>query len=274
MNYALKNIKDIRTIMASIRRNGGSVLTNYYNQCNHLDIRFKTWTSSRAIVFEWIDLGIKRIYFYATDEKELTELLSLVDVGSVIDFITKDKNDLRQVFQKANYRLHLEYGRFCVKPRTKQAQELYDLVHDEDVFNQVTKNDLYGEPALIEDAETIDRQLREEFDPFEAHFYSLEQLRENIKKGWVWVARKDGEIIAANLFEIQGRKAYGAYLYNRGNIDVLCSLIANTDNYVAKLGVTYSYCWMRLTNKRIIRYNMKYNGYVPDGVFDMIYIKE
>lgn len=269
----MKTINEILRNMSEIRHRGGSVLTNYYNQCNGLDNKFNTWQAENTVVFEWIDDGIKRIYFYSTDCDELERLLAYVSSGSVIDYVTKKRGECAELFRNAGYKLRFDYGRFCVKPISKEAQELRTALQSDNAIVEELYDAPYGEMAKIEDAEEIDKQLREEFDPVESHFYSLDKLRDHIKKGWVWVAKQDGKIIAANLYEIQGKKSYGAYLYNRGGVDVLCSLIAKTDQYVAKLGVTYHYCWMRLNNRRILRYNMKYNGYVPDGLFDMIYEK-
>lgn len=267
-------IREIGTAMNLIRRSGGKVQTNYYNQCGREQSAMPCWRTEKALAFAWQDNGITRIYFYAVDDAALEAVISCADPGSVIDFITKDKKKSANVFLQAGYRMHLEYGRFYIEPQDTTAKKVYDTLHEDETISQNIFASSYGERAEVTDAEEIDRHLREEFDSYEAHFYSLEQLRENIQKGWVWVAKQDGKIIAADIFEIQGCKAYGAYLYNRGEVNVLCSLIAKADAYIATLGVTYGYCWMRLNNKRIIRYNMQYNGYVPDGLYDMIYVKE
>lgn len=293
------NIREIRGAMNVIRRSGGAVQTNYYNQCSREPAALTCWRTERALAFAWPDNGITRIYFYATDDAALATVISCAEPNSVIDFITKDKKKSAELFAQAGYRMHLEYGRFCIEPREKRTSEalrtqdqsitdalgirdnsmvdvseIRDTLHEDETISQDIFGAAYGERAEVSDAEEIDRHLREEFDPYEAHFYSIEKLREHIRKGWVWVAKQDGKIVAADIFEIQGCKAYGAYLYNRSEVNVLCSLIAKVDEYVVSLGITYSYCWMRLSNKRIIRYNMKYNGYVPDGLYDIIYVKE
>lgn len=275
MSKRFMNINDIRRSMSKIRRAGDSVVTNYYAQCNDVVDDLPVWMGSKTIVFEWNDNGIKRIYFYSADVEELETILVESSEGSVIDYLTKDKTQLSELFHRAGYALHLEYGRFHIEngAKSEEAKEIDTVLHNDNQLRKEIFEAPYGEMATIDDAEEIDRQLREEFDPYEAHFYSLEKLREHIKKGWVWVAKENGKIIAANLFEIQGRKAYGAYLYNRGEINVMLSLLAKTDAAIAKMNVLYAYCWMRLNNKRIIRYNMKYNGYVQDDLYDMIYVK-
>ena len=281
-------IDDILKKMSIIRRKGRVTYTNYYNQCNSFNNKFKVFTSNLSIAFEWVDLGIKRIYFYSSDMNDLSNVLSLFDSGSVIDYITKDKEVMSKCINDAGYKIHLEYGRFFVKPRTGEEEKkmlalreaLNNAYLNEKNVNGNNENpnnecfvSYYVGKADVSDAEIIDRQLREEFDVYEAHFYSIEKLKDLISKGWVWVVKINNDIIAANIFEIQGIKTYGAYLYNRGDLDVLSSLLSSVEQYISRLGVKYYYCWMRLSNKKAIRYNMKVNGYAPDGVFDMIYVK-
>lgn len=268
-----KKINEIQKSISQIKLVGKTVYTNYYNQCKDCLEQLKCWKTEKAIVFEYNDLGIKRIYFYAVDTNDLISLLSTVDAGSVIDIITKDKNKLSEVFRVAGYKRYAEYGRFYINSNNERTQEFRNSLHEEQVQNLIVNGE-YGEPALISDAEEIDKQLREEFDPYESHFYSLEKLREHIAKGWVWVVKKDDKIVAANLFEIQGRKVYGAYLYNKDEVDVMYSLVTKTDEYIAKQGVIYAYCWMRLNNIRAVRFNQKYHGFVADGLYDIIYLKE
>lgn len=272
-----KSILDIRKMMSNIRQSGGTVLTNYYNQCNDQKDEFLFWATDNALVFVWDDEGIKRVYFYAIDSDELVFVLKQPEKGAVVDFLMKkEEANKKELFPKAGYRLHMEYGRFYVN--TDQMSDKGKKLRKEIEGNKAIKKSLYknvyGEMAKESDAEEIDRQLREKFDPYEAHFYSMEKLREHIRKGWVWVAKDDGKIVAADLFEIQGNKAYGAYLYNYAGVDVLQSLISRTNAYLAQYGINYTYCWMRLDNKRIVRYNMEFNGFVPDGLYDMIYVKE
>lgn len=271
------SILDIRKMMSNIRRLGGTVLTNYYNQCNDQKDEFLFWATEKALAFVWEDEGIKRVYFYAIDLDELVLVLRQPEKGSVVDFLMKQKEAERKtLFPQAGYRLYLEYGRFYIDTgqMSTKAKELRKEIEGNKDIKESLYNNTYGEMAKESDAEEIDRQLREKFDPYEAHFYSMKKLRDHIRKGWVWVAKADGKIVAAYLFEIQGNKAYGAYLYNYSGVDVLQSLLARVNAHLEQYRITYTYCWMRLDNKRIIRYNIEYNGFVPDGLYDMIYVKE
>ncbi len=243
--------------------------TNYFNQCADTTELLETWIEERAIGFAHDDVGINRVYFYSCSDLELVEVLKQFPVGSCIDYITKDLKVGMRIFEKAGFHKHLEYGRFVYVGLNEVESEREDELKEVDADLHSSK---YGEPAKVEDAEIIDSQLREHFDKYEAHFYSLETLKAYIEKGWVWIARENGKIIAANMFEIQGKKCYGAYLYNNGDVEVLTSLIYNSNCAIAKLGVSYFYCWMNLGNKRSIRYNTN-NGYRADGLYDLIYVK-
>lgn len=273
MDTKMMKINEILNIISPIRQKGIPFYSNYYNQCKDIADDFLVFTTEHALVFLWDDMGVKRIYFFASVLEELKYILSHLDKESVIDFITKDKEALSKVFEAAGYSRYAEYGRFHIKLDNKEAEKLRDDLNDKDLMNVLIKSSC-GEMALESDAEEIDGCLRRVFDSYESHFYSIEKLREHIRKGWVWIVRDKGKIIAGNLFQIQGKKFYGAQLWNDGNIDVLVSLNYKVGQYVKDLDIKYYYCWMRLNNKRIVRYNMKFYGYVPDGLYDMIYVKK
>lgn len=273
MNLKQLNINEILLLTRNIRQKGMPFYSNYFNQCKDIEKEFSVWVMPHALVFEWDDMGIRRIYFFASDKKELKYILSNISKESVIDFLTKDEKVLKECFEDAGYKLYLRYGRFCIKTGNVEAEELRHSLENDDTASAIF-NAPYGELASESDAVEIDRHLRRVFDPYEAHFYTLDKIREHIRKGWVWVAKEKGKIIAGNLFEIQGKKVYGAYMWNDGGVDVLCSLNHKINEYLCKVDAQHYYCWMRLNNERIIRYNMKYNGYVADGLYDMIYVKK
>lgn len=266
-------IDEILLLVRGIRKKKTPYYSNYYNQCSKLNDKFQVKYNENALVFIWNDLGVDRVYFFASDINELAEILTKVSINSVIDFITKDKDALVDCFTKAGFKLHSEYGRFFIKPGNEEVAELQHSLEDDKDLQKIF-NLPYGELAKEDDAEEIDKHLRRVFDPYEAHFYSIDTLKENIRKGWVWVAKENGKIIAGNCFEIQGKKVYGAYIWNDGDVEVLCSLNHKISQYSSSLNVNYCYCWMRLNNKRAIRYNMKYLGYVSDGLYDMIFVKK
>lgn len=260
----------------SIKKKGMPFYTNYYNQCKDMqDDDFFTISAERALAFLWDDMGVKRIYFFASDLKELKEILSRIDKGSVIDFITREKDALRDIFEAAGYNLYMEYGRFYQERGhvNAKAAELQRAIYDDKCKEEYAGNKACCEAALESDVEEIDSHLRRLFDPYEAHFYSLEKLRENISKGWVWLFRENGKIIAGNLFEVQGNKGYSSYMWNNGDTNVISFLNYKMGEYFNSLNIKYFYCWMRLNNRRIIRYNMKFLGFMPDGLYDMIYVK-
>lgn len=266
-------LKEILITSSFIKQKRMPFYTNYYHQCDDMENdEFLTFKTESALVFLWNDMGVKRIYFFASALEELKNILSHIDQESVIDFITKDKEALREVFEAAGYSRYMEYGRFYQKYDNIEVERLQQNIYSEEFKNKFA-NSSYGEAALESDAEEIDRHLRRVFDPYEAHFYSMEKLKEHIRKGWVLIAKEKGKIIAGTLFEVQGKKGYGAYIWNDGVIEVLSVLNYKMGKYFGSLDIKYFYCWMRLDNKRIIRYNMKFMGFVADGLYDMIYVK-
>lgn len=269
-----KNITELQQEMTRIHRQSSSIYTNYYNQCNQSIELFPCWIGEATCVFMWNDIGVHRIFFYSSNGEELVEILKMMETGSSIDYITKDRNENAKLFEKAGYNLRLEQGRFHMGQLTKEQVEMHNILKGTaEIEKQLYHAEDYGEPAQVEDAEEIDRCLREKFDPYEAHFYSMEKLKDCIQRGWVWVAKKDGKIIAAKLFEIQGKKSYGSYSFNNGPVEVITSMGAKAFAAIKKMGAVYDYCWMNLGNKRAIRYATKFDGYVFDGIYNVVYVK-
>lgn len=276
-----QSIIDLRKEMTRIRRLGEKITTNYFNQCNKCIDLLCCWIGEKSCVFSWEDVGINRIYFYSADINELGEILKMMPADYCIDYITREKEEYKELFLSSGFELRFEYGRFVngkneehPEESAQEAKEMEEVFRNDTKIQQQLYNAGYGEPAKVEDAEEIDGCLREKFDPFESHFYDMETLREHIRKGWVWVARKDGKIVAAQLVEIQGRKYYGAFMFNNGPVEALTSLLAAMGKEMGKKGCTQNYCWMNLANKRALRYNIKYNGLVFDNMYDMIYVKK
>lgn len=268
-----KDILQIRQEMARIRRLGGRPLTNYYNQCEHCAQPLMFWGGEKSCAFMWEDNGVPRVFFYTIDKEELVSLLALTDPECSIDFITKEKEECADLFMRAGYQRKFEYGRFIMGEKSESAIEMNAILKSD---NNICK-DLYHahmvRPAKVEEAEEVDACLRKKFDPYEAHFYDMDTLREYIKRKWVWIVKENNTIIAAYTFEIKGKKFYAAFLFNDGPVNVFTSLLNTVNAYIANFGYVKSYCWMSLTNKRILRYNLTYNGFKFDGLYDMIYVK-
>lgn len=265
-----KTITELRQEMTRIRRLGKLPVTNYFNQCSRSTGPLKCWIGKAAMAFLWNDNGVPRIFFYSADDEELTQILTMAEPGSCIDYITKDRSALATIFAKAGFVLFSEFGRIFVEsPADSHTQP---IKQEENIERLPLGQDGVG-CAQIEDAEELDACLREKFSAYDSHFYDLETLRDHIRKGWAYIVRKDGRIIASRIVEIQGRKQYGAFLFNNGTVEDLSALLSTMEVAMAKKGCTYNYGWIDLKNKRALRLNIKVYGFQFDGTYDVIYVK-
>ncbi len=263
-------ISVLRREMARVHRNGGRLSTNYFNQCNNCTEELPCWVGDNAIVFQWNDNGVPRIYFYAVDNAELTQMLQLTEDGCCIDYLTKNKDENRDLFENAGYSLHTVFGRISKKINltNNSTESSSTFVREEDI--------LIGDGvgcARVEDAEEIDACMRDVFDPYESHFYDMETLREYIRRGWIYIVRREGKIIAAKIFEVHGKTLYNAHIFNKGTADDLLLLTKTSDAAVEKFGCTFLYGWQDIENRRVIRLNIKLAKYRFDGLYDAIYVK-
>lgn len=268
-----KTISELRQEMTRIRRLGNPSVTNYFNQCSHCEAPLKSWIGEAALVFMWDDNGVPRTFFYASDKEELARILALTEDGYCLDYVVKGENDMEDIFVKANYLPYAQFGRFVAVGRSEEAQEMDQILHSDKEIHEQLYERVHAECAKVEDAEEIDAGLRNKFDAYDSHFWDMETLRHHIREGWVYVVRENGKIIAASLYEIQGRKSYGAFMYNNGSVEVITSLLETIGAAMAKKGCIQHYCWMDLKNKRALRYNVKYGGLRFDGMVDYIYVK-
>lgn len=265
-----KNIIYIKEKYTIIKNQGKRVITNYYNQFENE--MFEVFEGEHSIVFTFFDYCVRRVYFYSNDMDELAVLLRGLEGDYVLDFLTKEREALSDLFISSGFQLYAEYERFGEHIRNIDPEEqarLLKMYEKSGLYDEK-----YGELAKVEDAEVINRRLKEIFDPYESHFYSDDVLREMISNEWVWVAREDGKIVAAYIFTIEGRKKYGNFMYNDGPASAIYSVLTKADMEIAKKGVIYAYCWMDINNKKAIRYNTRIGHQKPDGLYDIIYRKE
>lgn len=272
-------ITELRCEMARIRRQGNHLSTNYFNQCNHCTEVMPCWVGDNAVAFQWIDNGVPRIYFYAVDDAELEEILRLMEDGCCIDYLTKDKDEKKELFTNAGYFVLSVFGRISKTINLSKANNKKDKATANFATpseNRKKESVLIGDGAgcaRVEDAEEIAVRMREVFDPYESHFYDMETLREYIRRGWIYIVRREGIIVACKIFEVHGKTLYNAHIFNNGTSDDFVLLAKVSDAAIRKFGCKYLYGWQDIENRRVMRMNIKLAKYRFDGLYDVIYVK-
>lgn len=272
IDCAARTITELRQQMTRIRRLGVRPLTNYFNQCNHCTEPLESWVEEGALAFCWQDNEVSRVYYYAVDQEQLVKVLSMVPSGSCLDYISRARGGNAEIFVAAGFTLYAEYGRFVYGSNAK-SEKLQSLLRENDEAEKELFEADYGEQARVEDAEEIDALLRRHFDPYRSHLYDMETLRDHIRRGWVWVARENGTIVALQAFEMHGDTMYGAYTVNEGPVEAMVALKEKVARAARRLGRKRGFCWINLSNKRALRYQIQFEGMEFDNLYDVIYLK-
>lgn len=220
-----------------------------------------------SLVFSCDDeKGIHRIYFISYDLNDLEKELSYFPRNSILEYICKGDNPLKDVFNESGFEEIASYARKSINMRTEGKEfkrshsELLDSYYDETV----------GEYATEEDAEEIVQLLDKVFDIEMDHIPGVEHIREYARKNWILIYRVSGEIKALYLFQIQGKKFYSNISYNSLPAVVLYCLEKRAHmDVVNNYDVAIKYSWINEKNEKSLRRNTLNF----DGVYNYIYKK-
>lgn len=293
MNTGVKvenSIINIKNKMTEIRRkkNNRLIIQNYYNNCDSCK-EIYTLYGDNSVVFWYYDndnfddLGnqkttVIRGFFYSSDKDELKVLLRELPIGCVIDYVTKEKDEVLDLLSEAGLVLLYEMHKMStvgikkaeIKAIQKKKKLLKKMVYQ-------PKNVRCAEPEELDD---IYRKLYEIFDPRESHLPTKEELAHFIKNKWVSVYHEDGKMKGFHIFKVESGSFYGYQIWNETGPEGYLSLIICSD----KLYVRYmrrhigfykkkpGYSWVNVKNKKSKRL-IEYWGQRFTGLYDFVYEK-
>ena len=279
------SVVNIKNKMTEIRRNrnGKSIYHNYFNNCDNDEEIFALYGES-TVVFWDNDQGVERVYFYSSDEEELTSLLKQVPTGCIIDYVTRNKDErIRRVIEQGNWQFLHEMHRMVMGKKTEEEQR--DLEEKKRAMYEVLWRPNNVRCAEIQDVDYLYKKLYEVFDERESHLPAKEELRTFIKNRWVSVYAVEGEIKGFQIFKVEKGQFYGYQIWNDVGPEGYFSLNEMTNKlygkYLEKHKVEIerehikpkpSYCWVNVNNKKNMRL-VKFWGQKFDGLYDFVYEK-
>ena len=270
------NISDILQIRDELKHSNRVVYLNYYNKYNGSDKEFTVYDNEGAVVFIVPEQYVDRAFFFATDLESLAKLLMQSPKGTVLDYVCKGDMPAelkRTVSVDGGYICHSVYER-CFYPIPYIPPQ--DII-DPKVFGilQEMYDPSIGRPATMAELPHIKRILLDNFDPVNSDILPDEELISAIENGWVWIYKPDDEIYTMYIYQVFGKKRYGALTYNRLSADYLYSIEETADRLsVKRYDLKQHYYWIDVSNRKIIRRMTKIGRYIPDGIKNHIFIKE
>lgn len=259
------DIGEIRQIMNRISMSGQTILTNYYY--NDLSGRFEVIQRKSTVIFTVNDGEVFRAYYYSSNQKELTECLKTLPLGTIIDIISKEKNVDMEWLNEAGFFPYATYGRFGRTLHTEREERERMSTNPLDRFF----SDKYGEYAKKSDVAELQKIIYDTFDANSDHLLSDREMLELIEKKWVIIQRDRNQICCVFIYRIEGKKIYYNLSINKSTADVLYSIQKKALlSAISKWGVRYVYGWISLNNKQAL----KRNQYPMFEIYDYILQKK
>jgi len=265
----------IKQKMTEIKRNRKApIMHNYYLNCEKDEEIYALYGQS-TVVFWDDDRGVRRAYFYSSDTEELTQLLARVPEHIILDYLTRQKGELHELFERAGWSLLHEMHRMSSVGITPEEQQR--MAKRRELFDIVMYQRDKVRPAVEADCDVIYQKLYEVFDSRESHLCTREELLQYIRNRWVSVYYEEGNLLGFHIFLVENNTFYGYQIWSAIGPEGYYSLSKTSDRlfaeYVKDIPVKKikpSYGWVNIKNKRARRM-AEFWGQRFDGLYDFVY---
>ena len=238
-------------------------LQRFITNCYSIDVveySQELWSHGDEFVFSYEDHGIQRLVYFVRNWEALDRLLAEIEKGRIyIEFMTKNPDEYRPD------------GALLTASMMRMSNMDCNSVFDLDSPVKKIKNAAPVETANEQDIAEINSILWEAFHTEISHLLSDEELLYKIHAGQITIHRNDtGKIDALLQAEVMPKKFYINQVVNKGNREIIHSiLLCRLEEYV-EAGGKYLYAWVEDKNTASIKFHQKY-GMNHDGMWSMIY---
>ncbi len=235
-------------------------LTNFYS-LDAADSIETFWECGSSFAFSYLDHGMHRLIYFATDKDVLAELIKHVPSGKFyLEFITNDCGEFSEELSRET--LIYRMKRLANKDCSSIFNDSKIMQYEDD------KAGIY--PDVIE-AHEINEVLRNIFSEENSHLLYDAEIEAAVRERQITIHRNDsGNIDSILKVVINPKKFYVNYVYNDGlRKNIHAMMISRLKEYHAA-GGRYIYSWVADDNIASLKWHGKY-GMEHDGVWDMIY---
>lgn len=268
------NIKNKMTEIKRTRKQ--RIYHNYYGNCEEDDEVIAVYGQDTVIFWEDDD-GVLRGYFFTSDVEELAAMMVFFPKGCIIDYLTRTKDELREVFEGNRFGLVSEMHRMSQRGLSDEEKQ---KIADKWAF---LREQLY-KPENVkcadeEDFEELYKKLYEVFDTRESHLPNRKKLMRLIEEKSAVVYYENGKMQGFYMAKMKDGQLYGYQVWSGTGVECLYSMDTMMgelfDAYLKRENITVtkpSYAWVNKENKSAIR-NVKFWGNKFDGLYDFVYEK-
>ncbi len=260
-------IKEISKRVREIRSGCRLLYTNVNWSNLDLDKDVEVLDDKNGIAFLVPETNRMKVYYAAADQDGMVELLERVPSGVVLEYFYKRDNDMNELFKRAGFTHYAEYFRVTTlyeeNPYGKETgkKKLLDELYDPEC----------GEYPELEDAEELEKLLRDKFDPLTDDVFSRDEWIEIIKRKECLVIKENGKIVTCYVWRLSGKKLYGNISLNLGPANYMYNLERKVFDSMWEAGIRVNYAWFNEKNSRAFTKSglTKKAG----DLYDAIYIK-
>lgn len=233
---------------------------------NYSERDWEVYASQNSLCIIDMDHGVNRVWFYTVDFDDLKCVVRKgIDEKKeyILDIITKEDTIYQEDIKQMGFCTFTKMMRMSnadISPVLENASILMNYY-----------NPAIGKKAGVEDAAEINQKLWEIFDTRISHLLTIEELKECIKRGEVYIQKDDHADIAAILQRVaEPKRFYINQIYNGMSKEVIHAILLNELIKYHNNGGKYIYAWVEEGNIASRRFHEKY-GMVHDGLWDIIY---
>jgi hypothetical protein len=258
MEFKPETLANAHARMAHIKAHSNhSFSTNYFRQ-EMVGQQILVTATDQTILLVNDEYDFFRLYFFTSDLADLGQVLHHARYPGdvVVGYLTKepDKN-VAAAFEQGGFLPIAAYGRM----------ETYQLPR------QLPNPAL--DYAVASDADQLHKDLFRAFNKYTDHLPTKTRLLEYIKKGQVIVSRRDGQIVGALCFQLQGLKVNYNYIYAfSGNSLDFLQLQNNFYGVMNQCGIRAGFLWINQANTRLAALYQA-TGWQFDGLQDHFYFR-
>ncbi len=230
--------------------------TNYFKQ-NFINSIFETIKGENSIAFLNQEIDFHRLYFYASDLEELTEIIKeFSDQTMTIDFYAKTYSpEVEQSLVNAGF------YRYAVFERLVNYKFWLPKIESEINY------------ASQEDQSYLFQRMYTDFDKFVDHLPDKMELEEFLKKKQVLLNRVNAKITGYLIYEVENKRVViRAWRSMAGDIPMGAMLLVGNLNKVLITQDIRMVCgWVNRENEHsmVVLKRMRYQF---DGLSDYIYV--
>ena len=259
------NSTEVSNYITKLKHSQEKVYSNCFMQFNK-EQDWETLTSSKSLCIIKREYGANRLWFYTIDFDDLNFLIrNCLDSNDefIVDILTKEKTFLKKNIEQLGF---VEYTKMM---RLSCSDISLSMNNNSEIQRYYNPN--IGIKAGLDDAVDVFKKMWEIFDTRISHLQTIDELKESIRRGEIYIQRNNNGEVAAFLQRIlEPKRFYINQIYNGMQKEIIHAILLNELRKYNNNGGKYVYAWVEEKNIASHKFHEKY-GLKHDGLWNVVY---